>query len=791
MKTGPNRGFPPPPPRPSQPQQRGRYVPTAQRPGSSHAPPPPPNDHPKPTKSWDKFPQTGFPGMNRTQTRKHGFDPTTPGEDEHMAGTSAYAGVHRTHARNSYFDTATSAASDNEANKNNPPSPLRHSKSHETPSARPGLERQSTRYVAGGGERTSLNTGGLGRSASVRNSPVDPKYEDRANRTHGTTRFRSASPGLNRARAEASYSPDSTSSESSTEEEIEVKPRSRATARGHTRNKTVPNHWNHETHENNLHSPQQDHTAKYQYPPPPPRNSPFFPKSTARAGDSHTNHSTRPAGSASEEETSKYELPSLSDSMKSSQKCEGNPKSGSCAFHSERPAFSLLVSQAPFQKPDSSPLSSELRTVFQETCARVRRDKIRVLDMPSSLFPEKLYYTLADPLKPHSLTSAMNDLPKAFSASAWDGKIGPDHFTPVPEENRRSPSKTTRKGTTQTRGRTNSPDKYYDSGASAGPNQAQPSSANAFQPAKFDADKWQQQLYTSNWAAPTPEAGSSKTPKRNGRSASTARKPYNYPKPPQVVIDDSSDSSAAPPKSAPSKSTVTDEMDIDTPGQQTPQNEPVPNGHGATSTRRSDPGPTGVNLEDLQQVHPFKPSKTGLGDLADLSTTLPFESRPSRDFDLSTTTPNTFAVVKNLQLPKPPKTPIAPMEDPLPPARWVSYVTSMSAYMKEWSAFNKRILEHFSIRQARLDHNMAKNWIDAVGDGPDEIDITNPSKDHNNQTGSGLGTNNAGYKTYLTWVEQDAVIREWWNVACEKHGVAVRELGIVRDKMKKGNTLVR
>jgi len=99
---------------------------------------------------------------------------------------------------------------------------------------RPGLfERAQSRYASTAGERTELNPG-LSRSSSVRNSPVEPKWEDRDAGPFGArrvnpqpTRHRSASPKVRTAGSTADFS----SSESSEDEVIHMASRKKAQPR--------------------------------------------------------------------------------------------------------------------------------------------------------------------------------------------------------------------------------------------------------------------------------------------------------------------------------------------------------------------------------------------------------------------------------------------------------------------------------------------------------------------------------------------------------------------------------
>ena len=167
-----------------------------------------------------------------------------------------------------------------------------------------------------------------------------------------------------------------------------------------------------------------------------------------------------------------------------------------------------------------------------------------------------------------------------------------------------------------------------------------------------------------------------------------------------------------------------------------------------------DTGPSHLNLGNLKSVEPLAPSGAGLKDLADISTTLPFESQPSYE-------PIVPIAPTNLDLPRPPKAPNPP--EPLNTASWHIYCTTMQPYMNEWSTFNKRMLAHFNARQDEVD-TLGSSWI------------------------GGRGVE--GYAKYMRGVEEDFRVRAHWEVSWEKHRECMRTLGIVREKAIKGGLSV-
>lgn len=205
----------------------------------------------------------------------------------------------------------------------------------------------------------------------------------------------------------------------------------------------------------------------------------------------------------------------------------------------------------------------------------------------------------------------------------------------------------------------------------------------------------------------------------------------------------------------------------------------------ATESAISDPQssnkvPAHVDLDSLSHVAPFQPSNTGLGDLKDLITTLPFESQTSRSRPSQTMTNGVaFSSLKALNLPRPPKEVIPPLEDVTQDC-WARYTSEMAVYMREWDAFNLKMLDHFRARQAQLDMSLKPNWMRALGDGPDVNEIYQKIQDDPDN-----GRNmKVGYAAYRHWMEEDERVREWWNLAFDRHMQAVIELGKVREKAK-------
>jgi hypothetical protein len=394
-----------------------------------------------------------------------------------------------------------------------------------------------------------------------------------------------------------------------------------------------------------------------------------------------------------------------------------------------------------------------------------------------------------------------------FSAADWDGKFnsGDEHFRPTMAREGKSPSRTARTRARSVGRRRMSPNKgdhnsepidltsdgdgrkAFDAQDNNGGDQASVPGAQAFRPEKFSAEEWAAKLKDQTWAIPTSELNSNnpKTPKRPSKSGS-AKRPTVAPKgdpdtthsgQPRVASKFVSET-AIPGQShfdttvnggrRASSGDVADAMDIDDSVSDT-----VPLASQASNAphNRDQPPPpceypttADVNLNNLANVAPFAPSSTGLKDMDDLSTNLPFESRAAPDVHHSKPISGSSS---DLLLPKPPK-PINPPAH-IDEVSWKSYVADMNAYFYDWSVFNKKMIEHFRSRQEQVDMSMASHWISMIGDGP-------PPK--------ALDGSKAGYATFMAWLEEDAKIREWWDVANERNKQCFEDLGKTRARVK-------
>jgi hypothetical protein len=170
---------------------------------------------------------------------------------------------------------------------------------------------------------------------------------------------------------------------------------------------------------------------------------------------------------------------------------------------------------------------------------------------------------------------------------------------------------------------------------------------------------------------------------------------------------------------------------------------------------------------EFNNVEPFAPPKaTGLDSFADLSTNLPFPSRPSTklhlDPDKETTPPrpHKVAVPTPPQAPRPPPGLCVPgSKAGVPPPQWAPYAAAFEQYMKEWYVFNRKMTDHFAARQ-RLMENRGFSWVNARGD--------------------------QGVDDYNEALETDKYVRQRWVAACDAHESHFKEFCRVRQMVLGG-----
>ncbi|KAI1210846.1 uncharacterized protein F4807DRAFT_40958 [Annulohypoxylon truncatum] len=189
---------------------------------------------------------------------------------------------------------------------------------------------------------------------------------------------------------------------------------------------------------------------------------------------------------------------------------------------------------------------------------------------------------------------------------------------------------------------------------------------------------------------------------------------------------------------------------------------PVPNPYAAQHGGSEDTDEFRTTFADFTKVEPFAaPSATGLKDLSDLKSTLPFESKPSEQIPIEKEQPPKRL---SLEFPSPPVAPRLPPTVVVPGVQpnkvlFRKYAQDFYQYMDKWEVFSTRIMAHFTTRQDlyrnRRQHQ-GLSWLETP-----------------------LGT-----QEYLTELEQDQAVRLQWTNACADHQTKIREFMTFRDQVK-------
>ena len=709
-------------------------------------------------------------------------------------------------------------------------------------SQRPEVERVSSKYANTPGERTNLG-GGFGRSASVRTSPVERHWDESEGRSnfgrpvshHGAPRrHRSTSPKTKPADAPIELS--SSSSDSSADER--PTPTSRPKARIRRPKVQTSNSEQHGyrpfseddpaltgqfTNKNYTKLVDDNGPSPYNYPAPDdsPVRRPF--SNMTSPEDAHPgmngNH-LRPDGGIPKYDTP----PSFSQRMPGSARARKNSQSGVPRRH--QPTHWQVPSSV---MPGLGSLSKRFRL---NSIPEERTSKIHGwLSEHPSLSDFEVYrepwkadnVCLSNQRRPppeqmHSAQSASNlhsvseeNANSTFTAADWEGKFGSgDEFlrpsTDTSDRDRRSPTKTTRARARST-GKVKldpqnhvqenvppvpGPDSYSHQEAVNGTAEAQNGFAGdfqsadvleqpkaaAFQPGKFSADEWAEKFKEQKWTTPSSELNS-RRPKLQKKGSKLAPRTQIAP---ELGAGDGPEHNF---DFEPPPIRTEDAMDIDGDSMENmtskfkDNNDPIMKpSAGLPRTERN--GGLSVNLEDLGQTAPFAPSATGLKDLDDLTTALPFPSRAAASVDpvLNRTISST---ARRLDLPKPPKTVLPPAEDALTQGAWETYVYNINTYLHDWNVFNIKMLDHFRTRQDQINVGMRNNWISSIGDGP-KVEVFDDAADSD-----GL---RAGFATYMAWLEDDARCRSWWDTANERHRECFENISRIRERVKKAAGVV-
>lgn len=183
---------------------------------------------------------------------------------------------------------------------------------------------------------------------------------------------------------------------------------------------------------------------------------------------------------------------------------------------------------------------------------------------------------------------------------------------------------------------------------------------------------------------------------------------------------------------------------------------------------------TTLNLDALRTAAPFTPSGTGLHSLAaDLTGTLPFESQPSTSGTLHALSP------RDLKLPPVPRAPNAPMEKRITQTQWREYMSAIAFYMGQWYQFDEKMLTHFRAR-----HISAERF--GTGGAAVGADVMKALE----ALGEGSGEEGEGLLSYLRGMDEDVKVQKHWDVAREKHRIAVEVLVDVKSRIWSGERVI-
>ncbi|EXJ87895.1 hypothetical protein A1O1_04822 [Capronia coronata CBS 617.96] len=747
----------PSPTAPPVPPRTPRQAPTAPKPTSSSDLPHVPN-----------IPPPGFPGLSRTQSaRKQGYTSGAHGADEAQAPRSAYSYV-----RGDRTSGPTAHGYVPDDHMRSPPvtrarpavSPLRHTRSsdYDMRSDPLGGSRPSSKYSGVGGERTDIHGDGLHRSTSVRNSPIDPRWDDRGPFGRPSAHFdpqprhRSASPGMRPNGIHADFSSESSSSE---DEELNMKARPKAVPRSRVPGMNPFGKVGESNPGLTGQFPNTNYTrivedGQYKNPTPDlrdPARKPFPDMTSPDVETPRSNGVHGNGGHGGNADGPKYDSsqnPPYYPWMRTSRQYRATTQSAS--FNGV-PSWAVPSTVFPQMTPP--------RPRKQEN----DRPHARYPSMSSPLHSSKRSSKGGANLR-RSHDRGPSNVQTKFSAAEWHDKVTAEDFLrPVDAQMRKSPSKSTRAGSkpATTRGRGQSRGLDAESGSSSDSasgrstrqrdgtsDEDKSDKAAAFQRGKLP-DDWASKVNTAATHPPPPPAASR-----------TSQEAKDDPRDRYVVVEE-------------------DVMDVD----DTPPSHGTQPTHGAnpvqpgtTDAPRQTVGrrPTnggGVDLKEFAQQAPFAPASTGLKDLGDIATHLPFESRPEASVDTGS---KAAARLRALNLPKPPKPVVPPAVDRLDQSNWLQYVDHMSAYMKDWNRFNAKMIEHFRSRQDRICGTMSQNWVSMRGDGPDADSLDDKASSHE-----------AGYAAYMQWLKDDAQCRDWWDHAHEEHMKCMEDLGRTREATKK------
>ncbi|KAK5108559.1 hypothetical protein LTR62_008216 [Meristemomyces frigidus] len=459
----------------------------------------------------------------------------------------------------------------------------------------------------------------------------------------------------------------------------------------------------------------------------------------------------------------------------------------------------------------------------QRSCGKITLDNImaRTLQLFPSLALPQLDMSFANSLPLHDsftypgkqtmFTPTRNrseeNVNTTFSPDGWSGQFkGSDYFAPPPPTSRKQPSPS-RKPKSELRSATANPP-----GSTSEANGAQQSSrTDAEETAqqdpqatpggvKFSKEEWEQTIKEPSWMWPPPPPNppsptkAGKTSSRKASRSTTRSQASGASQAPTGVSGNENQGPGSDEQSTANMDDV-DAMDIDmTPPAQskhsTPQDQAAAtNGtgeprlysvrpsawrqqqeiptDGAHQNRRASntsatKGTFATNLDDLTHVEPLaRDPNAGLDSLSGIGSTLPFTSKASASLPTAVHEP------QKLQMPPVPKAPEVPHK--LTKDSWHTHTADFAAYCQAYHAFNTTMVAHFAARedQAQAQIQSGTAWLEAVGDTTATMHAP------------------TGFGGYLRGVVEDEMVRETWNLGCERHKVAVEEFGRLRGRVRK------
>lgn len=754
--------------------QSGRSTPTAQYMGSSGTRPKSAFEH------VNSRPNPAAFGRSQSTKKKQGFAPATPGGDEPMArNISSYNSTPRAERMSAFFESAPTSSDKKTSASSRPQTPQEEF-------AIPELSRQSHRYATTGGERTYFSSAEIGRSTSRRESSSSTRPRSRTNppspSSSASSRHHRASPEFktrtNRSFSLSSSSIGNSDSESDSNGEDArfeakkasdpLKSRPKAVPKSRLRNRMPKD----KDTAFVFHGPGygEEYLPESEYPFPfrqrPSHSRPRYRRDRSRNYQLFTDSSTDSdyyQGHDSDSASFTFRSPKVMDWEKAKESTPGR---------AETPNFAYVEKS---------------------------KDRVAHVNLTWSRFG-------ATPAQKQKSRSHDN-LNSRFSASEWNEVFkNPDLFVPQTAGKHRDRTSKQADSTLRPHVSSSTDDATRQQQSRTMPESTGPPEPNArvenlqdvtSKLSNLDTGKEHATVNGTNVAGKASQAAPQKQATVSTEAEEEARTIPNMDAnvsggPDAMDIDDEPVTTAAP--NVPSNT-----------GGPTPKPEQGASSHAPPKAANSDAGDH-LNLKNLDNVAPFtSTNNSGINDLQDIHTSLPFLSRAAN--------PNTGrrpTRSKNLDLPQPPKRPRRPPLVPaggnprnmvLPQKSWDRYVAEMSAYMGEWNQFQRQMLQIFNARQDATETGLNPRWVSAFGDstrlnikssdgGAPGVGAGNGDDDEDDEDILIPGYPHGGYNALLRSIEEHARIREHWDVAWERHRACILELGELRNWLRSGGKTV-